>query len=166
MKHNKVIGAAAVVMIAVGLSACGSHDAADSALDQKGRFPMEEPCRHSSAPDPYDLRLGPTLKTEDHCLVMLNSEPGEGVSPERAQAIVWDARRKAEGAEWRIANLITLATRTIDAASAEQKSPLIERFRGQVAEQVYRANQEIAHSSLALGGKPQPGFEIRWVQPK
>lgn len=165
MKHNKVIGAAAVVMIAVGLSAC-SHDTADSASEQKSLFPMEKPCRHSSAPDPYDLRLGPTLKTEDHCLVMLNSEPGEGVSPERAQAIVWDARRKAEGAEWCIANLITLATRTIDAAPDEQKSPLIEQFRGQVAAQVYRANQEMAHSSLALGGKPQPGFEIRWVQPK
>lgn len=164
MKHNKVIGVVAAAMVAVGLSACGSHGTADSALDQKGRFPMEEPCQHSSVPDPYDLRLGFTLTTEDHCMVMLNREPGEGVSPEQAQRIVYDARRKAEGAEWRIANLVTLGTRTIDAAPADQRTALIEQFRGRVAELVYRANQDRADSGLALGGKPQPGFEIRWVQ--
>ncbi|RIS81300.1 hypothetical protein [Mycobacteroides abscessus] len=162
MKY-KVIGAAAALAMAVGLSAC-SHDAADSALDQKGQFPMDEPCRHSSAPDPYDLRLGFTLTTEDHCTVSVNREPGAGVSPEQAQAIVYDARRKAEGAEWRITNLITLGTRTIDAAPADHRTALIEQFRGRVAEQVYQANQDQAASGLALGGKPQPGFEIRWVQ--
>ncbi|SHR07713.1 Uncharacterised protein [Mycobacteroides abscessus subsp. abscessus] len=162
MKHYKVIGAVAAATIAVGLSACSSSDT-DSELDQKGRFPMEEPCQHSSAPDPYDLRLGSTLKTDDHCTVMLTSEPGAGVSPEQARRIVYDAR-KAEGAEWRIANLVTLGTRTIDAAPADHRTALIERFRGRVAEQVYRANQDQAGSGLALGGKPQPGFEIRWVQ--
>ncbi|SLG17074.1 hypothetical protein [Mycobacteroides abscessus] len=156
MKHTRILAAAALV--AVGLSACGSHST-PAAQPSPDVFPAERACADIPKPsDPHSL-IGDNWLTDNACAVFNMNRPGEGVDGDQAAKIVYDARMKAFMGKRDIALLVRQGNAQISTPGGMSTD-----FKGAIAQRRAALKQELTDSGLALQGKAPEGFRIEYLK--
>ncbi|CPX22466.1 Uncharacterised protein [Mycobacteroides abscessus] len=145
MKHNRIAVAAASAALVVGLAACG-HTSTPTAQP----VPADSNCAEVARPnDPHGL-IGNEWPWPA-CSALSDVTPG--VDPQRAAAVVFDARQRVAAAKRNIAVLATVGNRENDPDALTEFHGRIENVRGRLAD-------DLMASRLALQGTPPAGFSL------
>lgn len=142
MKNARILAAASA--LAVGLTACGgSTPSAAPVLADKNCTELAKPS------DPHGL-IGNEWPWPA-CNALSDVTPG--VDPQRAEAIVFDARQHVAAAKRNIAVLATVGNKETDPDALTEFHGRIENVRGRLADDLMR-------SRAALEGHAPEGFAL------
>ncbi|WP_078321239.1 hypothetical protein [Mycobacteroides chelonae] len=156
MKHIIIAATSVALVVAVGLSACGSHSTPTASPDP---FPREQQCQDIQRPsDPHGL-IGTHWFTDDACDILNLNRPGPGVDADQAEKIVYDARMKLLLGKRDIAMLAVEANK-----QAENPSGVTTDFADIIAQRYSTIKDEVNDSRAALGGHAPEGFRIDFVK--
>ncbi|MBL3752689.1 hypothetical protein [Mycobacteroides abscessus] len=143
----------------VGLSACGSHTSAPEAQPLPDVFPVERACADIPKPaDPHGL-IGDNWLTDNACAIFNMNRPGEGVTDDQAEKIVYDARMRALAGKRDISLLSRQGNAQISTPSGVETD-----FKGAISQRRAALKQELDASSLALQGRAPEGYSIAYLK--
>ncbi|MBN7329815.1 hypothetical protein [Mycobacteroides abscessus] len=157
--NSRILAAvAASAALAVGLSACG-HTSTPSASPEPQPFPREQQCQDISRPaDPHNV-IGNNWFNEDACSILNLNRPGQGVSQEQAEKIVYDARMRMLLGKRDIAMLAIAGSKQLDHPSGVKTD-----FASVIAQRYSTVKDEVNDSRAALGGHAPEGFKVTIVK--
>lgn len=153
---NRILAATAASLVAVGLSACGSHTS-EPVAQPIGADPN---CTELARPaDPHGL-IPSDGWPWPACDALSDVQPG--VDQARAAEIVYDARARVAAAKRSIS---LLAAQGNQLASIETNSDAtVADYRGRIEDVRGRIAADLVNSTLALKGTPPAGFSLGYVR--
>ncbi|SKR18759.1 Uncharacterised protein [Mycobacteroides abscessus subsp. abscessus] len=159
MKNIRILAATAASLVAVGLSACGSHTSTPEAQPLPDVFPAEKQCQDIPRPaDPHGL-IGDNWLTDNACAIFNLNHPGAGVDSAQGERIVYDARMKALMGKRDLALLARQGNAQISTPSG-----LTTDFKGVIAQRRAALKAELDASGQALQGKAPEDYRIEYLK--
>ncbi|RIR09471.1 hypothetical protein [Mycobacteroides abscessus] len=155
---NLILATTSAALVAVGLSACGSHSTPE-AEPLPDVFPVERACTDIPKPsDPHGL-IGDNWLSDNACAVFNMNRPGEGVDAEQAAKIVYDARMRALAGKRDLTLLARQGNAQISAPSGVETD-----FKSVIAQRRASLKAELDASSLALQGHAPQDYRIEYLK--
>ncbi|SKO98094.1 hypothetical protein [Mycobacteroides abscessus] len=144
MKNARILALASSAAVVGLMTACGTSTPSASPV------PADKNCTELARPaDPHNL-IGREWPWPA-CSALDDVTPG--VDPQRAEAIVFDARQRVAAAKRNIAVRATVGNKETDPDALTEFHGRIENVRGRLAD-------DLMASRLALQGTPPAGFSL------
>lgn len=148
MKNARILAATAAALTVGLVSACGTSTPVQPVAADSNCTEVAKPS------DPHGL-IGNEWPWMPSCDVLSDVTPG--VDPQRAEAIVFDARQRVVAAKRNISVLAMVGNKESDPEALTEFHGRIENVRGRLAD-------DLVDSTLALKGTPPEGFSLDYVR--